>query len=61
MNMLPNTHEHSLTNETSVHVRSLITLTNVNELPAEQFTNYSRNVRFVYNPIRKSKITNQHP
>ncbi|MFS7987008.1 hypothetical protein Hanom_Chr11g01016951 [Helianthus anomalus] len=31
-----------------VHVRSLTKQTNINELPAEQFTNCSFNVRFVY-------------
>ncbi|MFS7906526.1 hypothetical protein Hanom_Chr01g00060261 [Helianthus anomalus] len=41
-----------LTNRTKflVHVRSFIKRTNINELPAEQFTNCSLNVRFVYNP-----------
>ncbi|MFS7996114.1 hypothetical protein Hanom_Chr12g01126041 [Helianthus anomalus] len=41
-----------LTNRTEfvVHVRSLTKRTDVNELPAEQFTKCSLNVRFVYNP-----------
>ncbi|KAJ0558330.1 hypothetical protein HanIR_Chr07g0335091 [Helianthus annuus] len=41
-----------LTNRTEflVHVRSFIKRTNINELPAEQFTNCSLNVRFVYSP-----------
>ncbi|MFS7917601.1 hypothetical protein Hanom_Chr03g00191021 [Helianthus anomalus] len=43
-----------LTNRTKflvvVHVRSFIKRTNINELPAEQFTNCSLNVRFVYTP-----------
>ncbi|MFS7961419.1 hypothetical protein Hanom_Chr08g00714791 [Helianthus anomalus] len=41
-----------LTNRTKflVHVRSFIKRTNINELPAEQFTNCSLNVRFVYSP-----------
>ncbi|MFS7908689.1 hypothetical protein Hanom_Chr01g00086101 [Helianthus anomalus] len=41
-----------LTNRTKflVRVRSFIKRTNVNELPAERFTNYSLNVRFVYSP-----------
>ncbi|MFS8022784.1 hypothetical protein Hanom_Chr16g01443531 [Helianthus anomalus] len=41
-----------LTNRTKflVHVRSFIKRTNINELPAERFTNYSLNVRFVYSP-----------
>ncbi|MFS7977578.1 hypothetical protein Hanom_Chr10g00905621 [Helianthus anomalus] len=34
-----------------IHVRSLTTRTNVNELPAERFTNCSLNVRFVYSLI----------
>ncbi|MFS7996016.1 hypothetical protein Hanom_Chr12g01124901 [Helianthus anomalus] len=38
-----------------VHVCSLIKRTNVNELPAERFTNCSLNVRFVYNP--RFKVT----
>ncbi|MFS8034156.1 hypothetical protein Hanom_Chr17g01577901 [Helianthus anomalus] len=33
-----------------VHVRSFIKQTNINELPAERFTNCSLNVRFVYSP-----------
>ncbi|MFS7961310.1 hypothetical protein Hanom_Chr08g00713481 [Helianthus anomalus] len=33
-----------------VHIRSFITRTNINELPAERFTNCSLNVRFVYSP-----------
>ncbi|MFS8031673.1 hypothetical protein Hanom_Chr17g01548651 [Helianthus anomalus] len=33
-----------------VHVRSFIKRTNINERPAEQFTNCSLNVRFVYSP-----------
>ncbi|MFS7936097.1 hypothetical protein Hanom_Chr05g00411451 [Helianthus anomalus] len=39
-----------LTNRTKflVHVRSFIKRTNINELPAERFTNCSLNVRFVY-------------
>ncbi|MFS8014830.1 hypothetical protein Hanom_Chr15g01349091 [Helianthus anomalus] len=43
-----------LTNRTEffVHVRSFIKRTNINELPAEQFTNCSLNVRFVYSPTR---------
>ncbi|MFS7937384.1 hypothetical protein Hanom_Chr05g00426911 [Helianthus anomalus] len=41
-----------LTNRTKflVHVRSFIKQTNINELPAERFTNCSLNVRFVYSP-----------
>ncbi|MFS7989956.1 hypothetical protein Hanom_Chr11g01053161 [Helianthus anomalus] len=41
-----------LTNRTKflVHVRSFIKRTNINELPAERFTNCSLNVRFVYSP-----------
>ncbi|KAJ0698550.1 putative N-acetyl-gamma-glutamyl-phosphate reductase [Helianthus annuus] len=41
-----------LTNRTEflVSVRSFIKRTNINELPAERFTNYSLNVRFVYIP-----------
>ncbi|MFS7986290.1 hypothetical protein Hanom_Chr11g01008601 [Helianthus anomalus] len=41
-----------LTNRTEflVHVRSLTKRTNVNELPAEQFTNCSLNVLSVYSP-----------
>ncbi|MFS7965345.1 hypothetical protein Hanom_Chr09g00761141 [Helianthus anomalus] len=41
-----------LTNRTEflVYVRSLPKRTNVNELPAERFTNCSLNVRFVYSP-----------
>ncbi|MFS7888899.1 hypothetical protein Hanom_Chr00s000002g01600461 [Helianthus anomalus] len=41
-----------LTNRTKflVHVCSLIKRTNVNELPAERFTNCSLNVQFVYDP-----------
>ncbi|MFS8027236.1 hypothetical protein Hanom_Chr16g01496191 [Helianthus anomalus] len=63
INTLPNVHEHNRTNETSVHVRSLtnrtkflahfrsfIKRTNINELPAERFTNCSVNIRFVYSP-----------
>ncbi|MFS8020991.1 hypothetical protein Hanom_Chr16g01422241 [Helianthus anomalus] len=44
-----------LTNRTKflVHVCSFIKRTNINELPAEQFTNCSLNVHFVYNPIYK--------
>ncbi|MFS7905061.1 hypothetical protein Hanom_Chr01g00043331 [Helianthus anomalus] len=43
-----------LTNRTKflVHVRSFIKRTNINELPAERFTNCSLNVRFVYNPTK---------
>ncbi|MFS7904702.1 hypothetical protein Hanom_Chr01g00039181 [Helianthus anomalus] len=41
-----------LTNRTEflVHVCSFIKRTNINELPAERFTNCSLNVRFVYSP-----------
>ncbi|MFS7949991.1 hypothetical protein Hanom_Chr06g00578101 [Helianthus anomalus] len=41
-----------LTNRTEflVHVHSFIKRTNINELPAERFTNCSLNVRFVYSP-----------
>ncbi|MFS7894605.1 hypothetical protein Hanom_Chr00s001874g01688671 [Helianthus anomalus] len=41
-----------LTNQTKflVHVRSFNKGTNGNELHAKQFTNYSLNVWFVYNP-----------
>ncbi|MFS7907630.1 hypothetical protein Hanom_Chr01g00073581 [Helianthus anomalus] len=41
-----------LTNRTKflVHVRFFNKRTNINELPAEQFTNCSLNVRFVYSP-----------
>ncbi|MFS7949079.1 hypothetical protein Hanom_Chr06g00567341 [Helianthus anomalus] len=41
-----------LTNRTKfiVHVRSFIKRTNINELPAERFTNCSLNVQFVYSP-----------
>ncbi|MFS8028011.1 hypothetical protein Hanom_Chr16g01505461 [Helianthus anomalus] len=43
-----------LTNRTKflVHVRSFIKRANINKLPAEQFTNCSLNVRFVYSPIK---------
>ncbi|MFS7906753.1 hypothetical protein Hanom_Chr01g00062911 [Helianthus anomalus] len=42
-----------LTNRTKflVHVRSFIKRANINELPAERFTNCSLNVRFIYSPI----------
>ncbi|KAJ0798086.1 putative DYW domain-containing protein [Helianthus annuus] len=45
-----------LTNRTNffVHVRSFIKRTNINELPAERFTNCSLNVRFIYSPIFKN-------
>ncbi|MFS8014637.1 hypothetical protein Hanom_Chr15g01346851 [Helianthus anomalus] len=33
-----------------VHVCSFIKRTNINEVPAEWFTNFSLNVRFVYSP-----------
>ncbi|KAJ0824467.1 hypothetical protein HanRHA438_Chr17g0792731 [Helianthus annuus] len=55
-----------LTNRTKflVHVRSFVKRTNINELPAERFTNCSLNVRFVYSPnyIRKrnNRITSPH-
>ncbi|MFS7908662.1 hypothetical protein Hanom_Chr01g00085781 [Helianthus anomalus] len=53
-----------LTNRTKflVHVRSFIKRTNINELPVEQFTNYSLNVRFVYSPshIYKMNSTSFH-
>ncbi|MFS7927915.1 putative F-box-like domain superfamily protein [Helianthus anomalus] len=65
-NSLPNVHQHNRTNETSVHVRSFnyltnrtkflvhvrsfIKRTNINELPAERFTNCLLNVWFVYSP-----------
>ncbi|MFS7927350.1 hypothetical protein Hanom_Chr04g00308031 [Helianthus anomalus] len=41
-----------LTNRTKflVRVRSFIKRTNINKLPAEQFTSCSLNVRFVYSP-----------
>ncbi|MFS7984595.1 hypothetical protein Hanom_Chr11g00988281 [Helianthus anomalus] len=44
-----------LTNQTKfrVHVRSFIKRTNINELPAERFTNCSLNLRFVYNPNKE--------
>ncbi|MFS8026022.1 hypothetical protein Hanom_Chr16g01482051 [Helianthus anomalus] len=50
-----------LTNQTEflVHVRSFIKRTNINELPAERFTNCSLNVWFVYSPthwLRKVAI-----
>ncbi|MFS8022951.1 hypothetical protein Hanom_Chr16g01445611 [Helianthus anomalus] len=38
-----------------VHVRSFIKRTNINELPAERFTNCSLNVWFVYSPIQGSR------
>ncbi|MFS8003668.1 hypothetical protein Hanom_Chr13g01216571 [Helianthus anomalus] len=42
-----------LTNRTKflVHVRSFIKRTDINELPAERFTNCPLNVRFVYSLI----------
>ncbi|MFS7973799.1 hypothetical protein Hanom_Chr09g00860891 [Helianthus anomalus] len=45
-----------LTNRTEflVHVRSFIKRTNINELPAERFTNCLLNVRFVYSPKNKN-------
>ncbi|MFS7942949.1 hypothetical protein Hanom_Chr06g00494481 [Helianthus anomalus] len=48
-----------LTNRTKflVLVCSLIKRTNVNELPAEWFTNYSLNVQFLYNPTCMLYIT----
>ncbi|MFS7982580.1 hypothetical protein Hanom_Chr10g00964571 [Helianthus anomalus] len=48
-----------LTNRTKflVHVRSFIKRTNINELPAERFTNCSLNVRFVYSPIHKTSFS----
>ncbi|MFS8022074.1 hypothetical protein Hanom_Chr16g01435231 [Helianthus anomalus] len=55
-----------LTNRTKflVHVRSFIKRTNINELPAERFTNCSLNVRFVYSPTHfygmKNTITTEH-
>ncbi|KAJ0760841.1 hypothetical protein HanOQP8_Chr04g0142661 [Helianthus annuus] len=51
-----------LTNRTKflVHVRSFIKRTNINELPAERFTNCSLNVRFVYSPRYKNPITRTH-
>ncbi|MFS7932442.1 hypothetical protein Hanom_Chr04g00367941 [Helianthus anomalus] len=52
-NTLPNVHEHNRTNDTSVHVRSFIKRTNINEFPAERLTNCSLNVRFVYSPRLK--------
>ncbi|MFS7939708.1 hypothetical protein Hanom_Chr05g00455061 [Helianthus anomalus] len=50
-----------LTNRTKflVHVRSFIKRTNINELPAERFTNCSLNVRFVYNPRRRAIPENE--
>ncbi|MFS8005982.1 hypothetical protein Hanom_Chr13g01243851 [Helianthus anomalus] len=44
-----------LTNRTKfpVHVRSIIKRTNINELPAERFTNCSLNIQFVYSPSRE--------
>ncbi|MFS7901883.1 hypothetical protein Hanom_Chr01g00004791 [Helianthus anomalus] len=53
-----------LTNRTEffVHVRSFIKRTNINELPAERFTNCSLNVRFVYSPTHDATTNNyQHP
>ncbi|MFS8018583.1 hypothetical protein Hanom_Chr15g01393721 [Helianthus anomalus] len=51
-----------LTNRTEflVHVRSFIKRTNINELPAERFTNCSLNVRFVYSPNYESKVFFQY-
>ncbi|KAJ0589836.1 hypothetical protein HanIR_Chr04g0190701 [Helianthus annuus] len=40
-----------------VHVRSFIKRTNINELPAERFTNCSLNVRFVYSHLKVRKHT----
>ncbi|KAF5766535.1 hypothetical protein HanXRQr2_Chr15g0716461 [Helianthus annuus] len=50
-----------LTNRTKflVRVRSFLKRTNINELPAERFTNCSLNVRFVYSPNHGS-IQEQH-
>ncbi|MFS7927415.1 hypothetical protein Hanom_Chr04g00308801 [Helianthus anomalus] len=47
-----------LTNRTEflVHVRPFIKRTNINELPAERFTNWSLNVRFVYSPIHNQSL-----
>ncbi|MFS7911074.1 hypothetical protein Hanom_Chr02g00113721 [Helianthus anomalus] len=36
-----------------VRLRSFIRRTNINELPAEWFTNYALNVQFVCSPIYK--------
>ncbi|MFS8013328.1 hypothetical protein Hanom_Chr14g01331601 [Helianthus anomalus] len=42
-----------------VHVRSFIKRTNINELPAERFTNCSLNVRFVYSPTWASRCASR--